>query len=155
MQLSQRWNYHDAVGALDGKHVAMRCPKRSGSWYYKYKGFYSVVKLAPVDADNNFLWVSVGSNGSCSDAQIFNECQLKDNINNGSIRFPDTDELPGNDRNTLYFIVAVDAFALGTWLIKLWSRSRTQIFTVEEIRCILKIITFTELCLNILYVIYI
>ena len=27
-----------------------------------------------VDADNNFMWVDVGAPGSCSDAQVWNQC---------------------------------------------------------------------------------
>ena len=52
----------------------------SGSVYYNYKGFYSIVLMALVDADYKFLWVEVGSNGSASDAQVFNAGQLKEFI---------------------------------------------------------------------------
>ena len=66
-QFSRR-NFHHTIGALDGRHVAIRCPPDSGSRYYNYKGFYSLVMLALVDADYNFLWVDVVSNGACSDS---------------------------------------------------------------------------------------
>ena len=122
VQFGQRWNFHHAMEDLDGKHVAIRCPKSSGCWYYSYKGFYSVVILAVVDADVKFLWVKVGSNGLCSETWIFNECQLNDNINDGTIRFSETVELPGDGRDTPYFIVAYDAFALRTKLMKPFSR---------------------------------
>ena len=117
-QFSRRWNFHNAIGALDGKHVAIRCPPDSGSLYYNYKGFYSVVMLALVDADYNFLWVDVGSNGSSSDAQIFNDSELKDVIEEGTLGLPDPEPLPGDDKNIPYFIIADDAFALRTWLMK-------------------------------------
>ena len=61
-----------AVGALDGKHIASKKPKKSGSEYYNCKGFFSLVLLALVGAKYRFLWVDVGSSGSSSDAWILN-----------------------------------------------------------------------------------
>ena len=45
VHFGQRWDFHHVVGTLDGKHVAIKCPRQSGSEYYNYKGFYSVVML--------------------------------------------------------------------------------------------------------------
>ena len=70
-QFDESWNFCHDVAALDGKFVAMRCPRQLGSKYYNYKGFYWVVMFALVDADYKFLWPDVGSNGCCSDAQMF------------------------------------------------------------------------------------
>ena len=74
-----RWNVPQAVGALDGKHIAIKKPKKSGSEYFNYKGYFSLVLLALVDADYKFLWVNTGASGSSSDAQIFNCSKLKKN----------------------------------------------------------------------------
>ena len=84
-----RWNVPHALGALDGKHVALKKPKNSGALYHNYKGFFSIVMLALVDGQYKFRWVDVGTAGSCSDAQIFNASQLKRRIEDGRIGFPD------------------------------------------------------------------
>jgi hypothetical protein len=70
------------------KHIRIRNPTRAGSLYYNYKGFFSIILMALVDSDYRFIWVKVGANGDFSDAQIFNSCELKEVILDGSIDFP-------------------------------------------------------------------
>ena len=122
-----RWNIPHAVGALDGKHIAIRRPHGSGSRFYNYKGFYSIVLLALVDADYKFMWVDVGSDGSCSDAGIFNETKLYNDFDTGSQGLPTTDPLPGENSPFPYFILGDNAFSLKTWLMNPYShRNKTH-----------------------------
>ena len=115
-----------AVGALDGKHIVVKKPKKSGSEYIKYKGYFSVVLLALVNADYKFLWVNVGASGSSSDAQIFNRSKLKRRIENGTLGLPPPDPLgPGGQIYTTSCL-GDDAFALMPWLVKPYSRQLTR-----------------------------
>ena len=115
-----RWNVPNAVGALDGKHIAIKKPKKSGSEYFNYKGYFSVVLLALVDADYKFLWVNVGASGSSS--EIFNCSKLKRIIENGTLGLPPPEPLGPGGPDLHYFLLGDDAFALMPWLVKPYSR---------------------------------
>ena len=128
-EFSIRWNVPHALGALDGKHVALKIPKNSGALYHNYKGLFSIVMLALVDGQHKFRWVDVGRAGSYSDAQIFNASQLKRRIEDGRIGFPDPAPITQGGRDVLYFILADDDFALKTWLMK---PSGRRLLTREE-----------------------
>ncbi|XP_064641939.1 uncharacterized protein LOC135496509 [Lineus longissimus] len=74
----QKWNFPHTCGALDGKHIACKCPPKSVSLYFNYKGFYSFVFMALVDAEYKFIWADLGGTGSASDAQIYNNSEIKE-----------------------------------------------------------------------------
>ncbi len=86
------------------------------------RGSTLIILLALVDGDYNFLWVDVSQKGSSSDAQIFNQCELKEAIEDRTIVFPPEDPLPKDDRSMPYFILGDNAFTLKTWLRKPFSQ---------------------------------
>ena len=116
-----RWNFGHALGALDVKHLAARKPRNSGSMFRNSEGFFSFIIMALVDARYRFMWVEVGA-GAGSDAQIYNSSQLKKKIEDGSMGFPEPDNLPAHDQPVPYFLIGDDAFDLRTTMMKPYSR---------------------------------
>jgi hypothetical protein len=123
-QFQTRWNVPHALGALDGKHVRLKNPPKAGSQYYNYKGYFSMVLMALVDANYKFLWVEIGTPGSNSDAQIFNASGLRAAIVDGSLNLPPAspiDNAADQSVEVPFFILGDDAFALKPWLMKPYS----------------------------------
>ncbi len=117
-QMGKRWQYHHCLASINGKHVAIRKLRKAGSYYFNYKNFPSIVLMALVDGDYKFIWVDVGYNGTSSDAQIFEDCELKHAIDQDVIGFPPADHLPDDDKDTPYIFVGDDAFRLRTYMMK-------------------------------------
>ena len=58
------------------------------------------------------------SNGSCSDAQIFNRSLLREKIEDGSLGLPAPEPLGEGGPDLYYFLLGDDAFALMPWMVK-------------------------------------
>ena len=119
-EFEARWNFPNACGAIDGKHVAIMCPPNSGSYFYNYKGFYSLVLLAIVDADYQFIYIDVGSEGRANDASIWRQSSFyrKLNAEGNPLHFPPPRHVRGIEGLLPYFLLGDDAFALTSSLMK-------------------------------------
>ena len=115
-EFEDKWNFPNCLGALDGKHVAMECPKNQGSACYNYKGFHSLVLLAVCDANYCFSLVDIGGNGGDNDASIFAQSEMGMAFNNNEIDFPEPKTVNGH--NLPHVLVGDEIFKLETWLMK-------------------------------------
>ena len=108
------------LGALDGKHVRIVKPKKSGSLYWNYKNFYSVVLFALVDADYSFLYVDVGSEGRSGDSTIWKYSAFCQDIlaEGNPLGIPPPAPFPGYRGLLHYYFVGDDAFEMDFHLMK-------------------------------------
>ncbi|PSN43834.1 hypothetical protein C0J52_10087 [Blattella germanica] len=67
----KKWKFPNCVGCIDGKHIRIKCPKLSGSMFYNYKHFFSIVLQAVENADYKFVCIDIGAYGKQSDNGIF------------------------------------------------------------------------------------
>ncbi|CAH1973594.1 unnamed protein product [Acanthoscelides obtectus] len=115
------WNFPHCVGAVDGKHVLLQAPMKSGSDFFNYKSQYSIVLMAVVDVDYNFTFVDIGCQGRISDGGVFKRCDLYQKIANGTLNFPQNSPLPGRTKQTPYVLIGDAVFPLCDYLIKPYS----------------------------------
>ena len=54
-----QWNFPNCYGAMDGKHIVIKQPRNSGSYFFNHKGSFSLVLLGLVDANDKFIYVDV------------------------------------------------------------------------------------------------
>ncbi len=127
---SSLWNIHNCLGVMDGKPIAIKCPKGGGSFYFNYKKFHSIVLMALVDADYKFIWIDVGANGCVSDAQIFNSSELYECIESCDIGLPADAPVPNDGRPTPFFIISDDVFLFAHgWWNRSWRWMNTSLTT--------------------------
>ncbi|GFT50098.1 DDE Tnp4 domain-containing protein [Trichonephila clavipes] len=124
-QYSTKWNFPNCIGAIDGKHIRIKAPKNSGSLFYNYKDYHSMVMLAVVDADCKFTAVDVGSYGREGDAGIYLKSEIGRRIKNNTFNVPPPKALPGTDTVIPHVIVGNEAFALHQNLMKPYPRQQS------------------------------
>jgi hypothetical protein len=100
------------LGAIDGKHIAVQQSADTGSEFFNYKHFFSVILLAMVDANYKFIYVDIGAAGRAGDAGVFADSSLKKALLTNTLDLPDAVALPGVSTNVSHHIVGDDAFPL-------------------------------------------
>ena len=114
-ELQQEWGFPHCMGAVDGKHVCIDCPKKGGSLFCNYKNFHSTVLMAICDAKYRFLFASIGSYGRDNDS-IFSQTDIYKGIENGVFQIPNSSLI--NGYMLPYVFTGDDIFPLKSWLMK-------------------------------------
>ncbi|CAH2013717.1 unnamed protein product [Acanthoscelides obtectus] len=130
-QFAEKWNFPHCIGALDGKHVLIKAPKQRGSLYHNYKGTHSVVLMALADAEYKFQYINVGCFGRISDGGVFNACSLSNKLADNSLGIPTPRPLPGRTKPVPFVIVADDAFAMKSYIMKPYAFRNKEYLTID------------------------
>ncbi|XP_063388799.1 uncharacterized protein LOC134674612 [Cydia fagiglandana] len=126
-EFETKWQFHHCLGSIDGKHILIEKPPNSGSLYYNYKGTFSIVLLGIVNANYEFLYINVGTNGSISDGGVFKHTSFYKKLSSNQLDIPAPAVLPGSDIVAPYCFVADSAFAINENLLKPYpQRNLTQ-----------------------------
>ena len=96
-EFEEKWNFPNCVGAIDGKHVVMQAPARSGSFFFNYKKTQSIVLMAVVNANYEFTMIDIRDSGRQSDGGVFAASKLSFAMDNGLLKLPKARMLPGTN----------------------------------------------------------
>ncbi|XP_068082892.1 uncharacterized protein [Anabrus simplex] len=113
-----KWNFPHCCAALDGKHIRIKRPPNSTSSFFNYKGTYSIILFAMVDADFCFRYIDVGHDGRANDSTVFKNSTLKIALEKNLLNWPNGG-----------LCVADDAFCLTPFCLKPFSHRG---LTVQE-----------------------
>ncbi|KAK3931941.1 Protein ANTAGONIST OF LIKE HETEROCHROMATIN PROTEIN 1 [Frankliniella fusca] len=107
------WNFPNCYGAIDGKHcIVQNFPNGASDWF-NYKKSFSMVLLAICDHAYKFTYVDIGGRGRRSDGGLWEQCTLKQMLDNGDLPLAPMKPLPGSWAATPQVLVADAAFPMG------------------------------------------
>ena len=118
-EFGEEWQFPYAFAAVDGSHLPIKCPKggaQAMKQYFNFKGFYSIVLMALVDAKYRFIWASVGAPGNTHDSTMMQSTELWSQIVEGKIIPNLVQEV--NNIEVPPLILGDGAFPLRTWIMK-------------------------------------
>ena len=118
-EFERKWNFPHCIAAIDGKHIIMQRPYRSGSYFINYKKTFSKF-MGGCNANYEFILVDVGDTGRNSDLGV-----LANKTN--SLNIPGSEEIPHTGMAFPYVLVADEAFPLKTNIMKPYPQEILQI----------------------------
>lgn len=117
-EFNERWNFPNAIGAIDGKHIILQRPFGGGSHFYNYKCTHSIVLMAIAGPNYECLYADIGANGRCSDGGIWGNSRMSKCVEDNTLNIPAPRKLPNSDIATPFVFLGDDAFALKSYMMK-------------------------------------
>lgn len=115
---NESWNFPNCIGAIDGKHIAIKKPPEYGSLYFNYKKFFSIVLMATVNANYEFIVADVGTNGRISDGGVIKNTEFGKALYAKSLFIPPPSQLPDSNKILPYVFVGDNAFQMQENILK-------------------------------------
>lgn len=103
---------------MDGKHITIQAPKNSGSDFFNYKHFFSIVLFVVANANYEVMYMNVGAQGRISDGGVFANTRFKNMMQNCQLNLPSDQALPGRTKLIPHVFLGDDAFPLSRNLLK-------------------------------------
>ena len=121
----ERQNFPNCTGAIDGKKVMIQCPFNSGSLFYDYKSYFSIVLLAVASGDYRSVMVDVGAYGSNNDSGVLNHTTFFKCLRKKNLDVPPSKQLPNDTEEThvLHVLLGDEAFPLRCDLMRPFARN--------------------------------
>lgn len=119
-----KWQFPNCLGAVDGKHVRIIPPKGSGSLFWNYKKFHSIVLMAIVNSNYEFLMCDVGTNGSISDGGVIGKTTFYRKLIEDDLKIPPDESPLSSDTKLPYAFVGDEAFALRRNFLKPFNKKQ-------------------------------
>lgn len=117
-KFEKRANFPHCIGAIDGKHIRIIKPAHTGSMYFNYKQYFSIVLLAVVDSDYKFTYVDIGAYGKDCDSTVFKNTTFWKLLKENALAIPPPEPLEAFESAVPYVIVGDEAFALDDNLLR-------------------------------------
>ncbi|XP_018358447.1 PREDICTED: uncharacterized protein LOC108758142 [Trachymyrmex cornetzi] len=125
-EYNNKWNFPNCLGAIDGKHCRIQAPPNSGSAFHNYKGYFSLVLMAIVDACYRFIWVDIGNYGSLNDAGIWSNTTIKQAFESNTLSVPAAYPVPNTNYPLPFSLVGDEGFPLKTYLMRPYAKRNLQ-----------------------------
>jgi len=115
---NDKWNFPNSLRERGGKHVSIKKPPHTGSYYYNYKNFFSIVLMAVVNSNYEFIMADASTNGRISDRGILGNTTFGKALVDKLLQIPEPGTLPNSEKKPPFVLVGDDAFALTEHFMK-------------------------------------